>query len=541
MSYLVLARKYRPRSFGEVTGQEVVTRTLQGAIEEGRAAHAYLFCGPRGTGKTTTARLFAKALNCEQGPAADPCGTCARCTGSDAGSETDIIEIDAASHTGVDNVRELRDQAAFAPMVARHKIYIIDEVHMLSRAAFNALLKTLEEPPAHVKFLFATTEPHKVPDTILSRCQVLKLSALSEPAIEARLDEVFTAEGIQAEAGVSAAIARRARGGMRDALSLADQLLALVGEAPSLDDTERLTAGTDRAGVERLVRALVSGDRPAVLSALGEGPGGEAEWLDALLEFLRGSLLAAHCGPENPLSEAPAEARANMGALAKELGPERLELWLEDLLAAREALRLQPAQGRLTLELCLLRLARPEATIFPSARFVPGPPRPGGSPRRPGQAGAGPVRARRRPARKRLGGEPASSAGKPQPSFRLRIRTIRSRRSGSTASSTGCSSMRRPTTWTSRMPASVCANPLARSSPGWASRDSSSSTAIPWGTGQTSVTNSSCPWGRGSGPGPVRSGPLPWLASGGKSRSMGISPWRASTTGASGSISRSLR
>ena len=363
MSYLVLARKYRPRSFGEVTGQEVVTRTLQGAIEEGRAAHAYLFSGPRGTGKTTTARLFAKALNCEQGPAADPCGTCARCTGSDAGSETDIIEIDAASHTGVDNVRELRDQAAFAPMVARHKIYIIDEVHMLSKPAFNALLKTLEEPPAHVKFLFATTEPHKVPDTILSRCQVLKLSALSEPAIEARLDEVFTAEGIQAEAGVSAAIARRARGGMRDALSLADQLLALVGEAPSLDDTERLAAGTDRAGVERLVRALVSGDRPAVLSALGEGPGGEAEWLDALLEFLRGSLLAAHCGSENPLSEAPAEARANMAALAKELGPERLELWLEDLLAARDALRLQPAQGRLTLELCLLRLARPEATI----------------------------------------------------------------------------------------------------------------------------------------------------------------------------------
>jgi len=369
MSYLVLARKYRPRTFSEVTGQEVVTRTLRGAIEEGRVAHAYLFCGPRGTGKTTTARLFAKALNCEQGPTPDPCGACDRCRAAEAGNEPDVIEIDAASHTGVDNVRELRDQAAYAPLRARHKIYIIDEVHMLSKAAFNALLKTLEEPPPHVKFLFATTEPHKVLDTILSRCQVLKLSALSEEAIVHRLDEVFALEGVQAEPGVTAAIARRARGGMRDALSLADQLLALVGDSPTVADTARLSAGTDREGLERLVAALAAGDRPAVLGELAAAGGGESELVDALLGHLRACLLVAHCGQDTPLAEGAPEAREAMRRTAEALGPERLELWMEELLHAREQIRLLPGQARHALELCLLRLARPEAQV-PLAELV---------------------------------------------------------------------------------------------------------------------------------------------------------------------------
>jgi DNA polymerase-3 subunit gamma/tau len=363
MSYLVLARKYRPRTFSEVTGQEVVTGTLRGAIEEGRVAHAYLFCGPRGTGKTTTARLFAKALNCEQGPTADPCGTCDRCLAAEAGNEADVIEIDAASHTGVDNVRDLRDQAAYAPLRARHKIYIIDEVHMLSKAAFNALLKTLEEPPPHVKFLFATTEPHKVLDTILSRCQVLKLSALSEEAIVHRLDEVFSLEGVQAEPGVTAAIARRARGGMRDALSLADQLLALVGDAPTVADTARLSAGTDREGLERLVAALVEGDRPAALRELASSGGGESELVDALLGHLRSCLLVAHCGQDTPLAEGTPEARVALGRTAERLGADRIELWMEELLHAREQIRLLPGQARHALELCLLRLARGEAQV----------------------------------------------------------------------------------------------------------------------------------------------------------------------------------
>ncbi|MCB9914407.1 MAG: DNA polymerase III subunit gamma/tau [Planctomycetes bacterium] len=363
MSYLVLARKYRPRRFADVVGQEVVTRTLQGAIAEGRIGHAYLFSGPRGTGKTTTARIFAKALNCERGPAAEPCGECERCKAADSGAEADLIEIDAASHTGVDDVRELRDQAAYVPLSARYKVFLVDEVHMLSKSAFNALLKTLEEPPAHVKFLFATTELHKLPDTIVSRCQVLKLSALSEERIAGRLDEVFAAEGVAAEPGVSAGLARRARGGMRDALSLADQLLALVGARPALDDLARLSAGVDRAGVGALAHALAERDRPGVLAALGAFEGGEPEVLGALLQYLRSALLAAHCGEESPLFDAAPEQRAELAALARDLGPERLELVLGELLLMRDQMRLLPGEARLILELGLLELARPELTL----------------------------------------------------------------------------------------------------------------------------------------------------------------------------------
>jgi len=174
MSYLVLARKYRPRTFADMVGQETVTQVLKGAIHEGRIGHAYLFCGPRGTGKTTTARILAKALNCERGPTIEPCLQCERCLGIEAGSEVDVVEIDAASHTSVDNVRDLKEQVAYAPMRARYKVWIIDEVHMLSKSAFNAFLKPLEEPPPHVKFLFATTDPQKVLETVLSRVQVLK-------------------------------------------------------------------------------------------------------------------------------------------------------------------------------------------------------------------------------------------------------------------------------------------------------------------------------------------------------------------------------
>ncbi len=363
MSYLVLARKYRPQTFTEVTGQEVVTRTLQGAIQEERIGHAYLLCGPRGTGKTTTARLFAKALNCEQGPTLNPCGVCNRCQAAEAGTETDLIEIDGATHTGVDNVRELRSQAAYAPLKARFKIYIIDEVHMLSKGAFNALLKTLEEPPAHVKFLFATTEPHKLPDTILSRCQILRLSALSEADIEKRLDEVFQLEGVQAQAGVTAAIARRSRGGMRDALSLADQLLALVGDQPTVEDTKRLAGGADRGGIERLVAAIVESDRGALLSEVASAQGGERELADAVMTYLRGCLLCAHCGHDNPLIDAPAESRAGMAQIAQRLGGDRIELMLEDLMHARDQMRLLPGQAPLILELALLQLARPAAGL----------------------------------------------------------------------------------------------------------------------------------------------------------------------------------
>ncbi|MCP3916922.1 MAG: DNA polymerase III subunit gamma/tau [bacterium] len=371
MAYLVLARKYRPRSFSEVAGQEVVTRVLAGAIQEDRIGHAYLFTGPRGTGKTTSARLFAKALNCDQGPTPEPCGTCDRCESIDAGNEVDVIEIDAASNTGVDNVRELREQAGYVPMRARFKIYIIDEVHMLSKSAFNALLKTLEEPPPHVKFLFATTDPHKVLDTIVSRCQVLKLSPLPEATIAARLDVVFEREGVEAGEGVSAELARRARGGMRDALSMADQLLALVGMRPSLADCERLASEGSSATVEAVVEHVAAGRGGDVLSTLPP-EGDEAQFLSALLDHLRGVLIACLCGPDAPMLPASAAGGPDGGkALAERgarIGARRLELWLQELLFARERMRLLPAHARLILEVTLLELCQEESTL-PLADF----------------------------------------------------------------------------------------------------------------------------------------------------------------------------
>lgn len=367
MSYLVLARKYRPKTFGEVAGQDVVTRTLRGAIAEQRVGHAYLFFGPRGTGKTTSARLFAKALNCVEGPTDNPCGVCERCVSFDSGAEPDLIEIDAASNTGVEHVRSLRDQAGYVPLKARFKVFLVDEVHMLSKAAFNALLKTLEEPPPHVKFLFATTELHKVPDTVVSRCQVLRLSPLTEEQIRSRLDEVFELEGIDAEDGVTAEIARRARGGMRDALSLADQLLALVGRTPTVADTARLAGEGAAESIEAVLDAILSADKPKLLSSLPGRDGDEPAFLDATLDYLRSAMLLRLIGEDAPMlaGQSSPEARKAMAERASAFGAQRLELVLQELLHARE--RMGPihmrAHSRLILETTLLDLCSPEATM----------------------------------------------------------------------------------------------------------------------------------------------------------------------------------
>ena len=260
-AYQVIARKWRPRTFADVVGQDHVVRTLRNAIARQRIAHAYLFVGPRGTGKTSTARIFAKALNCTGGPNADFDPADPACDAIADGSHLDVIEIDGASNNGVDQVRDLRETVRYAPAQGRFKVYIIDEVHMLSAAAFNALLKTLEEPPAHVKFIFATTDPQKVLPTIVSRCQRFDLKPIPDDLIVTRLQLIATAEGIQAEPAALACIARLADGGMRDAQSILDQMISFCGTTVTEPDVLEVYGLVSAAQVAELAGAVAAGDQ----------------------------------------------------------------------------------------------------------------------------------------------------------------------------------------------------------------------------------------------------------------------------------------
>jgi len=273
MSYVVLARKWRPQSFEDLVGQEHVSTTLGNAIARDRVAHAFLFTGVRGVGKTTSARILAKALNCIQGPTARPCQTCAPCTEITTGADVDVQEIDGASYNGVDEVRRLQESLPYRPSRDRFKIFIVDEVHMLSNAAWNAFLKTLEEPPPHVKFIFATTEVHKVPVTILSRCQRYDFKLLSAQAIAARLRWVLEQERIPAEDAAVGAVAREAAGSMRDAMSLLDQVIAWVGTSGDRitgEGVAKVLGVADRLVLHRLADALVGGDPATCLRIVGE-------------------------------------------------------------------------------------------------------------------------------------------------------------------------------------------------------------------------------------------------------------------------------
>ncbi len=323
--YQVLARKWRPQRFADVAGQEHVVRTLANAVAAGRVAHAYLFCGPRGVGKTTAARLLARALQCSTGPTPSPCGTCSACVEIAAGNAVDVAEIDGASNNGVDDVRAIRENARYLPSRDRYKIYIIDEVHMLSTPAFNALLKTLEEPPPHVKFIFATTEMHKVPETILSRCQIHTFRRLPLAVVAAKLREIAKAEGFALDDETLSLLARQAEGGMRDALSLLDQIVSSCGPNPSPEAVAEALGAVDRRAVNAICAALCRRDATAVVSLLGEqhARGQEAKRVAAALcEELRDVLVAKVTG--TPPAELPDHEQKEIAALAKEADPAQL-------------------------------------------------------------------------------------------------------------------------------------------------------------------------------------------------------------------------
>ncbi|WP_029889803.1 DNA polymerase III subunit gamma/tau [Polycyclovorans algicola] len=384
MSYLALARKWRPRQFDDVVGQGPVVQALRHALDHDRLHPAILLTGTRGVGKTTLARILAKGLNCSEGVSGTPCGVCDSCREIDEGRAVDMLEIDAASHTGVENIREVIENAQYSPARSRYKVYLIDEVHMLSKGAFNALLKTLEEPPPHVKFILATTDPQKLPVTILSRCLQFGLRRMTVALIQAQLLQLATAENVTTETGALRAIARAADGSMRDALSLLDQTIAFAsGGAVTEDAVDTLIGHVGRSALWPVLDALLADDRPGVaaqfgrLEALSPDYAALADELVAVLQRLAVVQL---------LPDARNEAdEAELLALCERVHPEQIQVLYQIAVNGRRDLQWAP-EPRLGFEMILLRMLAFQLDDAPPAA---GPSSPGGS--RNGSNGAGTI------------------------------------------------------------------------------------------------------------------------------------------------------
>lgn len=365
MAYEVLARKWRPKTFDDVVGQDHVTRTLAHAIQQDRIAHAYLFIGPRGIGKTTLSRIFAMALNCEKGPTMHPCGECANCKGIATGMDMDVVELDAASNNKVADIHGVLDQVQFAPTHSRFKIFILDEVHMLSSAAFNALLKTLEEPPPYVKFIFATTEGDKVLPTIISRCQRFDLRRISTGDIVRRLRFICNAEQINVTDDALLAIARGSNGGLRDALSALDQLIAFKGNDLTEEDVLAVFGLISRSALEDLAGSILNGDIPAILKAVDafESSGKDMRRFTAeLLWHFRNLLVFQQAGVELAKQDVTAEQLAVLETQARIVTPQRI-VEITGMLSEMEARLRSALSVRTLVEMTLIRCARAAKTV----------------------------------------------------------------------------------------------------------------------------------------------------------------------------------
>ncbi|HEX4152097.1 MAG TPA: DNA polymerase III subunit gamma/tau [Steroidobacteraceae bacterium] len=356
MSYIVLARKWRPKRFAEMVGQEHVLKALTNSLDSGKIHHAFLFTGTRGVGKTTVARILAKSLNCETGVGANPCGVCSTCREIDEGRFIDLIEVDAASRTKVDDTRELLDNVQYAPTRGRYKVYLIDEVHMLSNHSFNALLKTLEEPPPHVKFLLATTDPQKLPVTVLSRCLQFSLKRLSAHLIGERLKFIAAAEKLEYQPAALALLARAAEGSMRDALSLLDQLIAFGGGALGEADARAMLGTIDRSHVIRIAEALSQGDGAALMARVAELDRDAPDYDHALVDL---AALLQRVAIVQIVADAALEDGEfdpdTLTRLGRAMAPEDVQLYYQIALAGRRDLPMAP-DPRLGFEMTLLRM-----------------------------------------------------------------------------------------------------------------------------------------------------------------------------------------